>query len=65
MNRTQLHQNFDTLAETLDAVAKLRGLILELAVRGKLVSNENSLENNPAWPLIIPGGGVERDRRKH
>jgi len=36
MNQTQLLQHFDTLAETPDAVAKLRGLILEIAIQGRL-----------------------------
>jgi type I restriction enzyme S subunit len=40
MNRTQLLQNFDALAETPDAVEKLRTLVLELATRGSLVPQE-------------------------
>jgi len=38
MDRTQLLQNFETLAETPEAVAKLRAFILDLAIRGRLVS---------------------------
>jgi len=34
MDRTQLLQHFDTLAETPEAVAKLRHLVVELAARG-------------------------------
>jgi type I restriction enzyme S subunit len=37
MNRTQLLQHFDTLAETPGAVAKLRDFVLHLATRGRLV----------------------------
>jgi hypothetical protein len=35
MNRSRLIQYFDTLAETPDAVAKLRNFVLSLAVRGQ------------------------------
>ena len=38
MDRAQLLQHFDTLAETPDAVAKLRNFVLTLAVRGRLVA---------------------------
>lgn len=37
MCRSQLLQHFDTLAETQDAVGKLRKLILDFAIRGRLV----------------------------
>jgi len=36
LNSQLLHQHFDTLAETPEAVAKLRGFVLDLAVRGYL-----------------------------
>jgi type I restriction enzyme S subunit len=36
MNRTQLLQHFDALAETPGAVAKLRDLVLRLAVQGQI-----------------------------
>jgi type I restriction enzyme S subunit len=37
MDRKQLLQHFETLADTLEAVAKLRALVLDLAIRGRLV----------------------------
>src|SRR6266487_1600029 len=49
MDRTQLLQHFDTLAETPDAVAKLRALVLDLAVRGLLVPKASKPDNDPAW----------------
>ena len=49
MNHTQLLQHFDTLAETPDAVAKLRAFVLDLAVRGRLVPPSSGPEKNPAW----------------
>jgi len=36
LNSQFLQQHFDTLAETPEAVAKLRGFVLDLAVRGYL-----------------------------
>ena len=47
MDRTQLLQHFDTLAETPDAVAKLRNSVLHLATRGILV-----LQNSADEPAI-------------
>ena len=47
MNRAQLLQHFDTLAETPDAVAKLRTLVLQLAVQGSLVPHSKA---EPAVP---------------
>jgi type I restriction enzyme S subunit len=47
MNRAQLLQHFDTLAETPDAVAKLRNFVLSLAVRGQLLP-QNSEDEKPA-----------------
>jgi type I restriction enzyme S subunit len=40
MNPTQLLTHFDRLAEAPDAVARLRRFILDLAVRGKLVEQD-------------------------
>jgi len=45
MNRAQLLQHFDTLAETPEAVAKLRVFVLDLAVRGFLVPQNNKDES--------------------
>ena len=45
-----LQQHFDTLAETPEAVAKLRQFILELAVQGKLVGRNR--DDDPASELI-------------
>jgi type I restriction enzyme, S subunit len=44
MDRSQLFRHFESLAETPDAVAKLRKLVLDLAIRGDL------LPQNPADP---------------
>src|SRR6266550_6294979 len=49
MDRTQLLQHFDTLAETPEAVAKLRALVLDLAVRGRLVPQASKSDKDPAW----------------
>jgi type I restriction enzyme S subunit len=45
MDRTQLLQHFDTLAETPEAVAKLRRLVLEFGVRGRLVQQDPKEES--------------------
>lgn len=45
INSQLLQQHFDTLAETPDAVAKLRDLVLQLAVRGNLVSQNDKDES--------------------
>ncbi len=44
MNATQLLAHFDRLAESPDAVPRLRRFILDLAVRGKLVEQDASDE---------------------
>ena len=49
MDRAQLLQHFDTLAETPGAVAKLRTFVLDLAVRGRLVPQSSKPEKDPAW----------------
>jgi type I restriction enzyme S subunit len=45
MDRGQLLQHFDILVETPDAVEKLRNLVLDFAVRGRLVPQIHSDEN--------------------
>lgn len=50
MNADFLLRHFDTLANTPDAVAKLRGLVLQLAVMGKLLPQDPSDE--PASVLL-------------
>jgi len=50
MNPEQLFQLFDQIAEAPDAVTRLRQFILELAVRGKLVSQDPNDE--PASELV-------------
>src|ERR1019366_6650369 len=53
MNRTKLIQHFDTLAETPDAVAKLRNFVLSLAVRGQLLP-QNAEDEKPArWKEFV------------
>jgi type I restriction enzyme S subunit len=49
MTRSQFFQHFDLLADQPDAVAKMRELVLELAVRGKLVSNGTQADKDGAW----------------
>jgi type I restriction enzyme, S subunit len=44
MNATQLLEHFDRLTETPDAMPRLRRLVLELAVRGKLVGQDSTDE---------------------
>ena len=50
MNPAQLLRHFDRVAETPDAVARLRRFILDLAVRGKLV--EQDPDDEPASELL-------------
>ncbi len=45
MNRSQLLQHFDALAQTPEAVTKLRELVFQFAVRGRLVSQRNNNES--------------------
>ena len=40
MKLQNFFDNFDLLADTPDAVAKIRELVLELAVRGRLVEQQ-------------------------
>ena len=50
MNPAQLLAHFDRLAEAPDAIPRLRLLILDLAVRGKLV--EQDPRDEPASTLV-------------
>lgn len=50
MNPQRLLQHFDTISEAPGSVAKLRKLILDLAVRGKLVEQES--KDEPASELL-------------
>jgi type I restriction enzyme, S subunit len=50
MNATQLLEHFDRLAEAPGAVARLRRFILELAVRGRLVEQDD--EDEPGLMLL-------------
>jgi type I restriction enzyme, S subunit len=50
-------EKFDIFADAPDAVAKMRELVLELAVRGKLLSAhspDSPVESDPASPFAIP-----------
>jgi type I restriction enzyme S subunit len=42
-------EKFDQFADAPDAVAKMRELVLELAVQGKLVAPSPSPDKHPAW----------------
>jgi type I restriction enzyme S subunit len=50
MNADQLLANYERLADSSDAVPRLRRFILDLAVRGKLV--EQNLNDEPASELV-------------
>jgi len=50
MNAEQLLQHFELISEAPDAIKRLRGFILDLAVRGKLVEQEPADE--PAAELL-------------
>src|SRR5438132_13177349 len=58
MNPEQLLAHFHRIADTPDAIPRLRRFILDLAVRGKLV--EQDLNDEPASELLklVPKGGV-------
>jgi len=49
MTRSQFFQHFDLLADQPDAVAKMRELVLDLAVRGRLGTRE--LNDDPVQEL--------------
>ena len=53
-NSQLLQQHFDTLAETPEAVAKLRRFILDLAVHGRLLesSSQENLEKQNLGSVI-------------
>ena len=50
MTRSQFFQHFDLLADQPDAVAKMRELVLQLAVRGQLV--EQNSKDEPAQKTV-------------
>lgn len=53
MTRSQFFKHFDLLADQPDAVAKMRELVLELAVRGKLVSNGSKADKDLLWTKFL------------
>src|ERR1051326_320315 len=50
MDRLQLFEHFDKLADQPGAVTKLRGVVLQLAVAGRLVTHE---KGDPNWQQEI------------
>jgi type I restriction enzyme S subunit len=50
MTRATFFKHFELLADQIDAVAKMRGLVLELAIRGQLV--ERNSKDEPAAKLL-------------
>lgn len=59
MNAELLLEHFDRIAEAPEAVSRLRGFILDLAVRGKLV--DQSPEDEPARELLRVITGTDTD----
>src|SRR5882762_10304360 len=55
MDGPQLLQHFDTLADTPDAILKLRAFVLDLAVRGLLVPQASKPESDPSWQKFCAG----------
>jgi type I restriction enzyme S subunit len=47
-------EKFDTFADSPDAVAKMRELVLELAVRGKLLQKDSVASSDSSHPYPIP-----------
>jgi type I restriction enzyme S subunit len=59
MNRATFFKHFALLADQPDAVAKMRGLVLELAIRGQLV--ERNSKDEPAAKLLEK---IKTDKRE-
>jgi type I restriction enzyme, S subunit len=53
MDLSTFFQKFDQFADAPDAVAKLRELVLELAVRGQLSERQPKDQNDPAWRAFV------------
>ena len=65
MNATQLLAHFDRLAEAPDAVPRLRALVLDLAVRGKLLAPVRGVEAvSPAYSSEPMNGEFPRNWRQ-
>src|ERR1043165_10122983 len=62
MDRAQLVQHFDTLAETPESVEKLRKLVLDFAFRGRLVPQNP--RDDPATQLAERAKAVVAKERK-
>ena len=59
MNRATFFEHFELLADQPDAVAKLRGLVMQLAVRGQLVE-QNSKDEAASKTLLRSGVDLKR-----
>jgi type I restriction enzyme S subunit len=53
MELSTFFEKFDQFADAPDAVPKLRELVLELAVRGRLSERRTEDKNDPAWRAFI------------
>lgn len=53
MDLSTFFQKFDQFADAPDAVAKMRELVLELAVRGQLSDRQPKDKNDPAWRAFL------------
>lgn len=49
MDRARLLQHFENLGDTPEAIEKLRSLVLNLAVRGLLISDAGKTDSSPEW----------------
>jgi len=54
---------FDLFADAPNAVVKMRELVLELAVRGRLFPSKNADSSAPSAPFPIPKASTPMSRR--
>lgn len=53
MTRSQFFKHFDLLADQPDAVAKMRELVLQLAIRGQLVEQITTEQKDDGWQKFL------------
>lgn len=64
MTRATFFKHFDLLADQPDAVAKMRELVLELAVHGKLVEQIPAEQNDSGWQQFLKSVGSRSGKRE-